>query len=889
MAKQRHEGDVDLIGSDGYLPTSVDCNPEKRSRLEDVASLLAGYSKSSRHKVMVLGIGEDKVEAREEILQSLIVSVNKPFADGKTPLSQAVASGDKLSVKLLLEEEDTDANAPDEDGTIPSWQALECFAESTNNLRLGFVTTVGVNPFDCTLQQPSASLIQRNTAKQQLNTRESILILLLEKGHLDTNPLNDQGETPLTWAVIKSQRTVLEHLLHRKGLDINCPNREGRTPLSLAAEVGFQFAVDILLSQPNIQVNCQDNDGRTPLTWGVLGSQLHTIKAFLTREDIGINIPDRNGRTPLSLAAEKADSAIVKALLEKPGIDADQQDNLGRSPLSWAVQNLAENGDRTKFGSSVTNPVEIVNMLLDLKSINANLPDQYGRTPLSWAVTISKSALERHFRNVNNCVVHCLINSGVVEIDKPDRGGRTPLSWCAEQGTEEVLESLLEKGVNVDSKDKEGRTPLFWAASRKDDDACMRLLSKRDISTLHMVAKTSPDLVKVLLDSGYDKNKLDSNNLPALYYAVEAGNLETTKLLISPESVNKEDTAGRTPLKLAIGRNPNIVKLLVDNSAQVDQIEPASWFKGNKSPKAQIACLSRQDNTQYLNMLAMHEFQEVTEKIPLGSGTRRRLFLFEGSLPLWRQYDTFQLNGAPKNDRLHFKFLSTSFLENRPQELRFCLATAFPNNSTRSDLDLKPPQGPLPHEITISYKQCSYNDNISKAMSKDFFSTLDSSKIPEDGAQFLNQFVTTLEGRWIRLLKDMEKSLRENRRVGYDKRAGVSSRSRQFEDSTSSELLITRLQGDFFNLNKLRNTLENHVDQAQACLKQYCTAQEDGKHKEQAAEAIMHLEMRGTTDIERIEQFLRDLLSLEFAWASVAEARRSAVVAKSMKQLAWMT
>jgi predicted transcriptional regulator len=99
------------------------------------------------------------------------------------------------------------------------------------------------------------------------------------------------------------------------------------------------------------------------------------------------------------------------------------------------------------------------------------------------------------------------------------------------------------------------------------------------------------------------------------------------------------------------------------------------------------------------------------------------------------------------------------------------------------------------------------------------------------------------------------------RRVEFNKREVDSSRSRHFKESKSSEAL-TELQKDFFNLNKLRNTLENHVDQAQACLKQYCTAQEDGKHKEQAAEAIMHLEIRGTSDIERIEQFLRDLLSL---------------------------
>jgi ankyrin repeat protein len=742
MARQRHEGDVDLIGSDGYLLTSVDCNPEKRSRLKDVASLLAEYSKRSRHKGMALWTGEDQVEAQEEILQSLIVSVNQPFADGKTPLSQAVANEDYLAVKLLLDEEDIDVNAPSEDGTIPLWQALECFNMPTNNLSLGFGTAAGVNSSKKhsggTSQQPSAPLRLQMTPVKQLKERNKILFLLLEKDDVDISRLNGQGETLLTWCVEKGQGPILKHLLRKRLFDLNCPNTKGRTPLSLAAEVGPKFIVDILLSQPNIQVNCQDNNGWTPFTWSVLGSQLDTIKALLTREDIGINIPDRNGRTALSLAAEKADSAIIQALLEKPGIDADQQDNLGRSPLSWAVKNLAKNKKTTKSGGSVSNAARIVNKLLALPSVNANLPD---------------------------------------------RGGRTPLSWCAEQGTEDVLKRLLQKeGVVVDSRDKEGRTPLFWAASRKDNDACIRILSKRDINTLHMVAKARPDLVKVLLNSGYDKNKLDSNNLPALYCAVEAGNLETTKLLISPELVNKEDTAGRTPLKLAIGRNQDIVKLLVDNSAQVDDIEPASWFRGNKSAKSQIACLSRQENTQHLVMLAMHQFREEIEKIPLGSGIRRRLLyvcaqnlplctrqliqmsysLSEGSLPLWRQYDTFHLNSAPKDDTLHFKFLSTSFLENRPQELRFCLATAFPNTSTRNDLHLTPPQGQLPRDITISYNQCSYNDNISKTISKDFFSTLDSSKIPEDGAQFLNQFVTTLEGRWVRLLKDMEKRLREN-------------------------------------------------------------------------------------------------------------------------------
>ncbi|KAH7173989.1 ankyrin repeat-containing domain protein [Fusarium flagelliforme] len=920
MAKQSNDGDMDdLIQSDGYLRTSGECSPAKRSRLEKIASLFAAYSKNPHHRGMALR-AESTVEAdKEEILQSLIISVNRPFPNGRVPLSQAVANEDGSLVKILLEEEDIDVNAPDEDGKIPLWRALECFAKSTDNWPQNFSTIPSGDPFKnisnwTALQQgfnqhASSRFVIATT--QQLSVPKPIITLFLERKDLDTNQLNDEGETTLTWAVKNRKPTVLKHLLAKAVFDSNCPNRQSRTPLSLAAEAGDMGMVDVLLNQPGIDANCKDDNGRTPLAWSVLGRHLATMKTLLSHDNTDSNIPDSNGRTALSLAAETAESTIIQRLLEEPGIEVDRQDDLGRSPLSWVVRRYG--GNDAGFRASST--VEIVNLFLKLKSVNANLPDREGRTPFSWAVTRSENTLIPLHRNENLDVVKCFIKSGVVELDKRDKSGRTPLSWCAEKGPKEVLETLLqEESIDVNSRDKENRTPLFWAASRKGNDTCMRLLSKHDSSTLHIAAKTSPGLVKVLLTSGYDKNTLDSNNLPALYYAVEAGNLESTELLISPESVNKEDTAGRTPLKLAVGRrNPNIVKLLVDNLAQVDELEPADWFKVNHDAGTQIACLSRQENTQSLSMLTMNQFEKELEMTPLGSGIRRRLFLFKGSLPLWRQYDQFLHVDAPKDDRLDFKFpspdfpksspqqlrfsLATSFPieytrrdpdfpKSSPQELRFTLATSFPIKYTRRDPDLIQPTGQFSHEIMISYKQRSY---YSKPESKDFFSTLDSSKIPDDGAQFLNQFITTLEERWVRLLKVTEKHLRENRRVGFDRKTRGFSQSHLVQESVTSETLITELQGDFSNLNTLRNTLGNHVDQVQACLKQYCNAQEDGKHKEQAKEAIKHLDMHVTNGIEKIEQFLRDLLSLNFAVASVAEARRSAAMAKSMKQLTWMT
>jgi len=92
--------------------------------------------------------------------------------------------------------------------------------------------------------------------------------LLLGRGAVDPNQLDNEGDTVLTWAAIKGHWLVVKQLLDRSDVD---PDRlgggGGRTPLSWAACFGHELVVKQLLGREDVNPNKPDNEGKTPLLW----------------------------------------------------------------------------------------------------------------------------------------------------------------------------------------------------------------------------------------------------------------------------------------------------------------------------------------------------------------------------------------------------------------------------------------------------------------------------------------------------------------------------------------------------------------------------------------------------------------------------------------------
>ena len=96
---------------------------------------------------------------------------------------------------------------------------------------------------------------------------ETVCKQLLAKG-ANVNARDEDGCTPLIWAVLAKNKNVVELLLAH-GADVNCKNNQGETAIYWAAMSGDMEIASLLL-QKGSDVNERDHFGISPLRSAVL-------------------------------------------------------------------------------------------------------------------------------------------------------------------------------------------------------------------------------------------------------------------------------------------------------------------------------------------------------------------------------------------------------------------------------------------------------------------------------------------------------------------------------------------------------------------------------------------------------------------------------------------
>ncbi|KAM0081989.1 Ankyrin repeat domain-containing protein 13D [Fusarium odoratissimum] len=757
-------------------------------RLHEIAQRLGvAHEDKGPGELLFFAIAKSKLDIVKELVEQFNVDVNERDGMGRTPLSQAVDAGHEETVEYLLSNKIIQVDAADKDGLTPLWRALKQFGSiKTSPIAASLIRRANINTPNNNGEYPLLWAIEyrvgpstgRKYNSLQLGPpKKSVLSLLLDREDLDVNQIDSKGRSALFLAVKTQNQTVLEELLKREDIKVNSFDEDWRTPLSLASATCRPSTVETLLRHPEIEVCFVDKNGRTPLVWSIVNGRIKNMKHLLKIGNQAINIPDKGGRTPLSWAAEKGSLTTVELLLNRAGVDKDKKDNGGRTALSWAVENKTR-GNETKNGFFTPRQENerIVELLIQTEGIDNNSEDKNGRTPFSWAAT-----------NADFSIVTYLISSGHVAIDRPDINGRTPLSWSAEYKNIDVVECLLSsKDVNTNWKDSSQKTPLFWATC-EGNQRVMRKLIKKDTDTLYAMVSEQPEQpkqVKLLLDAGYDACQLDPRGRTPLHFAVSAGNIESAKLLISygPRSINMKDDGGSTPLGLAVTKSPVLAKMLVENGAETDNIQPSAWFHGNKESMGNIICVSKQGATQRLQYMTRDNFMEELAK-PLPSDHPRMRLLYvkcyyyrpdkwtwlmleENSLckdspTPWEHGSLLGFNKSPADVNLRMDMRLYSDPNTYHKSLHFLLETSFPGSFNPWYLKKAEDIDSGPTTISCLAIQHSKSSPGPGSQSVDFLSTLQNSKIPDDGAEFLVQFLNAVETRWSRLLRRAEKHIRE--------------------------------------------------------------------------------------------------------------------------------
>lgn len=207
--------------------------------------------------------------------------------------------------------------------------------------------------------------------------------------------------------------------------------------------------------------------------------------------------------------------------------------------------------------------------------------DSWGKGPLG-------CALER-----NNLSMTILLLSSGTDVEQKDNLGQTRHALAAINGCREITGELLRRGADPSVRDSAGQTALSLAASYGHLPVVKRLL---DIPTI-------------------EADSRDEIDRTALFWAANRGHDDVVAYLAVQPSVdvNIQDMAGKTPLMTSAGGWTGVVRILLDQSNNLADLEDIfqrtaiSWAAVRGRLEDLQLLLSREDAIEALEIAATKE------------------------------------------------------------------------------------------------------------------------------------------------------------------------------------------------------------------------------------------------------------------------------------------
>ncbi len=437
-----------------------------------------------------------------------------------TPLHLALMTGDNDTATLLL-----DHGAAMDTGIGRGRSTLSLAAMFGHNPILARMLAAGIS-----VNQPDPGGMTPLACAAKAGQYDTAAWLMAQGA--DVHARDPQGLTPLHYAAIGNHSNVVTLLLDNQA-DQGLPDRDGRTPVWLAVRLARLDALRALLAQPGF-LGMADNEGRSPLmtavTFGrhdVLNLLLESGADFAVRDDLQQTLlhhavrmqatnsvawladhtdrdaQDSEGYTPLARAISMKHGELARLLIQR-GSDVNRTNNAGYSPLMLAID---------ARGLSLVRP-----LLKAGADPNTSLPD--GQTPVMLAAYAA------------NCQTLDLLFAAGASATGFTQRGHGIFDFALEQTSTKNMECLLAHGVDPSVRAHPEKWPVVLTAAWRGRE----------------------DVVNLLLDHGVDINTADYTGQTILMVALRRGHTALVHTLLQRGANPAKRALGFTAWHYAVDR-----------------------------------------------------------------------------------------------------------------------------------------------------------------------------------------------------------------------------------------------------------------------------------------------------------------------------------------------
>ena len=680
-------GDIKTMSSDGARMIGAASDGDLKA-IQDM--LKEGVDVNSRDWDELTALIPAASAGHVEICKFLVekgIDINAKDKDGITALMEASIMGHTDVVKFLLEN-GADANEAASSEVTALWLAasegktevmkiLLDKGVDASNARVDGITalmtaSVGghANAVALLLEQGADPLIEDSQGHTPLiNAAEvgdvEVMKLLVEKvGNADyVNHAASNGLSAIVMAAASGKTDALKFLIE-KGANVNAVYGENEvTALMYAAASGHVDAVTALIDIGKADLEIRHTNGGTALLEAATGGMGETVK-LLIEKGANYQVEDDDGVTALMAIASAGDAETLSLLLDS------LKTKLNDKELKDYINVLSHSGGSSVMFAAAGGHVECAKRLIELGA------DVH-------AIAKASHGYPEKFKK--------MVEAGQVVEDDSQVDGVTGLHVAAQSGHLDMVNLLIEHGIDVTVKDEADRTALTLAVAGNHADCAKALVAAgSDPNTPYVdddgeshnllfdaIMVENEEFALLLIEKGADIYHTDEKKVTTLLQASHRGLTNVVKALI-------EKTAGKGGFLDAASEDGITALIAASSEGQTDCV------KLLLEAKADVNAKDKDGTNSIMAASARGHVDVTTALLAVGANVNEQntdghtalMFAYNGKNQvetLWERYSQFVADGSVDTDEGTYPILKEA-MENHTAMVNLLLKSgADPN------------------------------------------------------------------------------------------------------------------------------------------------------------------------------------------------------------------